>query len=76
MQHEGCNGITVTSISINDDIALSPQQCNIIKIPYPLPITHEYYNEITENSPKRIPDFYKYVIDKIPSYKELILMKE
>ena len=69
MLHEDCNALIVESVSNNDDIALSPQQCNNVDIPYLPPTTHEDHKEITENSPKRIPDFCTCVVDKIISYK-------
>ena len=49
MPHEDCNKLIVKSMSNNDDVALSLQQCNVINIPPPLPMAHEDYNEITEN---------------------------
>ena len=76
MPHEDCNELTEKSISDNDDIASSPQQCNNINIPPTLPITNEDYNKTTEHSPKNIHDLYSWVVDKILLCKELIFIKE
>ena len=74
--HEDCNVLTVESVSKNDDVALYHQQCSSINIPSLSPKTNEDCTEITENSPKRIPDLYACVFDKALCCKELILMKE
>ena len=77
MPYENHNVPTVESVPNNDDATLSSQQCNNINTPSLPPITHEDYNETTENSLDRIPVIScKCIVNQILSYKELIITKE